>query len=383
MAIDLAKPRPLYLQIVDDIKSKIEKGYYNIGDSIGSQQQLAGEYDVSLITVKKAIAELVNQRILFSRVGKGTYVARKQPVPDFTKMTTIGLVLRDLNTPFFSRIVESVERYSSEKNFNLLLSTSSSREEKEETQIRHFLDIGVSGMIIASMTCQYKATSTIRKLHDDGFPYVMVSYMDDKDINFVGTDHEYGAFLATEHLIKLGYKKIGHINTEKGNILGEMRLSGFAGALSQYNIPCKEEYIYRMPLTENADEYTIGYEIGSRFLRLSDRPQALFVYRDLVALGFQRAVLDGGLKVPEDVAIVGFDNIRRGAVAPVHLTTVHQPTEEIGRIAIQMLSDQIEGKPIRNRVILKPHLVIRDSCGATLRSSGGFMKNTTDSTALL
>ncbi len=367
MAIDLAKPTPLYLQIVEDIKFKVEAGKYNIGDSVGSQQYLAQLYNVSLITIKKALSELINQRILYSRVGKGTFVARKLAVPDFTKLITIGLVLRDLNTPFFSSIVESIERHSTERKFNLLLSTSSHHKEKEETQIRHFRDIGVSGLIIASMSRVYKATSIIQNLHDEGFPYVMVSYMDDKNINFVGTDHEYGAFLATEHLIKLGYKKIGHINAEKGNILGEMRLSGFAGALSQYNIFCNDDFIYRTPLTENADEYSIGYEIGSKFIKLKNRPEALFIYRDLVALGFQRAVLDEGLKVPQDVAMVGFDNIKRCAVAPVPLTTIHQPTEEISRIAIQMLHDQIKGESILNRAILKPHLVIRDSCGARLR----------------
>ncbi len=372
MAIDLSKPTPLYLQIVDDIKSKIEEGKLNVGDSVGSQQFLAKQYDVSLITIKKATAELINQRILYSRVGKGTFVARKSAVPDFSKLITIGLVLRDLNTPFFSRIVESVEHAAFDRKFNLLLSTSAAHQEREELQIRHFREIGVSGLIIASMNRLYKATGIIREMHNEGFPYVMVSYMDDKDINFVGTDHEYGAFMATEHLIKLGYKKIGHINVEKGNILGEMRMAGFAGALSQYNIPYVEKYILRMslPPVNHDDEYMAGYMLGMKFLKLKDRPDAMFIYRDLIALGFQKALLDEGVRVPDDVAMVGFDNIKRGAVAPVPLTTVHQPTEEIGRIAIQMLKDQIEGKSIQNRIILKPRLVIRESCGSELKING-------------
>ena len=91
----------------------------------------------------------------------------------------------------------------------------------------------------------------------------------------------------------------------------------------------------------------------------------MFVYNDLSALGFERAVLDKGLRVPEDVAIVGFDDIKRGVVAPVPLTTIHQPTDEIGALAFEYLVRRIEGEEVPVRTILKPSLVVRDSCGAS------------------
>lgn len=371
MGIDFKKPTPLYHQIAEDIKNKIISGQLKVDDKLSSQQGLARLYGVSLITVKKALANLISEGVLFSRVGKGIYVARKSPSIDFSKHKTIGLVLRDLNSPFFSRIVESVEKNASKKGFNILLSNSSDLIEKEESQIHHFLNIGVSGLIIASMTRVYNASDTIRELHNENFPYVMVSYMEDEDIYYIGTDHEYGAFLATEHLIKLGYERIGYVNGEEGNLLGELRKKGYLRALHRYKKSFNEKFIFRLRLHGEWYDYKSGYEIGEQFSTLSERPDAMFVFNDLSALGFERAILDQGLKVPEDVAIVGFDDIKRGVVAPVPLTTVHQPTNQIGALAVETLKKRIEGGETPVRVLLKPDLIVRKSCGASSRVISG------------
>jgi len=364
LPIDFTKPTPLFRQIMEDIKSQIESGQLKVGDRIGSHHELAQKYNVSLITIKKAVAELINEKVLFSRVGKGTYIARKPVKVDFTDHITIGLVLRDLNSPFFSRIVESVEKEVSENQCNLLVATSANRQDKEESQIQHYLDIGVSGLIIASMTRVYHASETIRKLQKENFPFVMVSYMADEDINYVGTDHEFGAFIATEHLIRLGYNKIGYINGEKGNLLGELRKTGFMKALRKYGKKFRKDFVFRMNYRGEWHDYESGYEIGKMFKELSERPEAMFVYNDLAALGFQRSLLDQGFRIPENVAIIGFDDIKRGVIAPVPLTTVHQPTDQIGRLAAGMVLKMIKGQSVEHRIILKPYLVIRNSCGA-------------------
>ena len=99
----------------------------------------------------------------------------------------------------------------------------------------------------------------------------------------------------------------------------------------------------------------------------------MFVYKDLAALGFQRALIDQGIKIPGDVAIVGFDDIKRGVVAPVPLTTIHQPTDKIGELAFELIKKQIKNETIENPyIILEPSLVIRDSCGAKNKSTKPF-----------
>ncbi|HEX9654879.1 MAG TPA: GntR family transcriptional regulator, partial [bacterium] len=227
MAIDLKNPDPLYRQIVSDIISQIRSGKLKANEQIESHQNLAKNYNVSLITVKRALADLINQRVLFSRVGKGTFVAHAPLPAPRQKRKTIGIVLRDLKSPFFSLIVHSLEEKLYKLGYNILVSTSSNRVEKEEDLIHHFRDLGVDGLMIASMAHTYRAGPAIRKLHEESFPYVMVSYVEDDDIYFVGTDHEEGAFLATVYLLDLGYETIGYINGEGGNLIGELRKKGY------------------------------------------------------------------------------------------------------------------------------------------------------------
>lgn len=286
MGIDLTKPTSLYNQIADDISSRISKDEIKEGDLIGSHQQLAKEYGVSLITVRKALSALINKGVLYSRVGKGTFVAKKSEQVNFKNEVTIGFVLRDLDSPFFSRILSSVAAEASKNNFNLLLADSDNQKDREESQIRHFLDIGVNGLIIASMSHQYKATQQIRKMQEDGFPYVMVSFVVDDDISFVGTDHEEGGFIAADHLIKLGYKRIGYINGEEGNLVGEARKKGFLKAIQQAGLQFNTNDEFRLRLRGESFDYDSGYEIGEQFARKNDRPEALFIYNDLSTLGF-------------------------------------------------------------------------------------------------
>ncbi|NOY77263.1 MAG: GntR family transcriptional regulator [Calditrichaeota bacterium] len=364
MGIDFQNPQPLYQQIANDIADKINRKKLKAGSKLGTQRELAQEYNVSLITIKKAISDLVQKGLLFARAGKGTFVAEKHDFADFSKHRIIGLVLRDLSSPFFSKIVQGVEKAASENGYNLLLSSSSNMKEKEENQIQHFLDLNVSGLVIASMAHIFKPTPIIKKLHQSHFPYVMVSYIEDENTYFVGTDHEKGGFMAAEHLIKLGYRRIGYINGEKGNLVGEKRRKGFLNALQEYGIAFDKKNEFRLRERREWNDYKSGYEIGEYFITLKEKPEAMFIYNDLSALGFERAVLDNGLKVPDDVAIVGYDDIKRGVVAAVPLTTIHQPTDEISKIAVETVVKQIEGKPVNLKTILEPKLIIRESCGA-------------------
>jgi DNA-binding LacI/PurR family transcriptional regulator len=370
MKIDEHSNGPLYVHVANDIKKKIASGKLKSGDQLSTQAELAVQYSVSLITIKKALSELSREGVVFGRAGKGTYVASRTTRVDFTKLKTVGFVLRDLESPFFSKILSSVEKELSEEKINLLLSSTAGREDREDILIQHFLDIGVSGLIIASMSREYIASPIIRKLHRENFPYVVVSYIADEDIAYVGTDHEEGAFIATQHLIQLGYEKIGYINGvngERGSLLGDLRKAGFLRALQYHNVKYDPAYEYRFQLRGEWNDYQSGYDIGLDFSGLTNRPDAVFAFDDLSALGFQKAVLDKGLKVPHDIAIVGFDDIRRGVTAPVPLTTIHQPLVEIGQAAVDIVNKRITGQPVQTRRILKPVLIVRESCGAKER----------------
>jgi len=361
MGIDHKNALPLYMQIVDDISRQIAIGKIKPGEKIRSQSELAREYGVSLITIKKALYELIREKLLYSRVGKGTYVSEVSPLTERREFKSVGFVLTDLNSPFFSRILKSVEKGISEYGYSLMLSSSENRMEKEEYLIQDYRDLGVRGLIIASMSHIYRATPAIRQLDKEGFPYVVVSYIIDPDIIFVGTDHEQGGYLAGKHLIDKGHTQIGYINGEVGNLCGEERFKGYQRALKEHKRPIIEKFLYNLPRGGEWNDFQSGYEIGQFFALSEERPDAIFAYNDLTALGFQKAVMEKGLRVPEDVAIVGFDNIDAADTAPVPLTTIHQPTEQIGELAVKVLADQQKGTLSQKRYILKPELVTRES----------------------
>jgi DNA-binding LacI/PurR family transcriptional regulator len=362
MAIDIHDSTPLYLQIIDEIKSKIASHALKAGDQLGSHAELASAYHVSLITVKKALATMIQQGILYSRVGKGTYVAQQTDETRPQERLTIGLVLQDLRSPFFSRVMHSVEDAAYELGYHVLISNSSGKAEKEDAQIARFKKFGVNGMIIASMSHMYHATPTVRRLLHEGFPFVMVSYIADEEIPFVGCDHKLGGFMATEYLIKLGYERIGYISGEKGNLVGDLRRSGYEEALKAHGRKIDKRLVHHLRMKGEWHDYQSGYEIGKKFKSLEVKPDALFVYNDLAALGFQDAALAQGIRIPEDVALVGFDDIERGQYASVPLTTVGQPTDSIGRQATDLLLRLMMGKRNVLRRVIKPELVIRASC---------------------
>ncbi|MFB0517589.1 MAG: GntR family transcriptional regulator [Candidatus Neomarinimicrobiota bacterium] len=369
MAVDLENPSPFYRQVIEDLRAQVNSGQLKAGDQIPSQRELAQRYGVSSITIKRALTELISEGLLLSRAGKGTFVAQPKRAITYSDRALIGLVLRDLRDPFFSLIVHSVQGKAADLGYNILLSNTSNLAEEEESQVTRFRQLGVSGLIIASMSYVHRATDVIKSLQREKFPLVMVSYVEDEDISYIGTDHRYGAFIATEHLISLGYKKIGYISGEEGNVLGDLRGEGYRQALERHGLPVDESLVYQLLYNGEWNHYQSGYEIGQLVVKQPDRPDAIFAYNDLSALGFEQGILANGLRIPEDVAIVGFDDIERDLHAPVPLTTVHQPTTLIGHLAVETLIDKVNGDHSVIRTFLKPRLVVRESCGGVPTSA--------------
>lgn len=370
---NLSNPNPLYLQVEKGIQRKIKDGTLKTGDCIGSYSELSKEYSVSIITVRKAVADLINKGIIFTHVGKGIYVAEPgREKLDLSKHKSIGLVLQDLGHPYFSLVVQGIEERAYELGYNVLISNSSNKIEKEESQIEHFRNLGVDGMVIASLSLQYKATDHIRRLHEDGFPYVMVSYIHDPDYWYAGTNQELGGYLAARHLIETGYKTIGYLHAGRENLLSEIRKNGYYRALTEYGIPYDSKFVFYLDEGHPApisDRYALGYSFGKRWRTIEHKPAALFVYSDLVALGLEKALIEEGISVPDDVGIVGFDDIAMAAYASIPLTTIRQPAQKIGRISVDVIQKRIDGTDVGNRSILNPTLVVRESCGASMKSS--------------
>ncbi len=369
IALDPALSTPLYRQLADGLKEDIQQGVLHPGTKIGTQSDFATQYGVSVITIKRAFSELSREGLIYSRAGLGTFVsdghagsARASGVPVPTHRT-LGMVLRELRSPYFSLIVEAVERFAYEAGYSIMLSAVGDEQDKEKLQLNRFQEMGVQGIIMASMQPDHSATPTLRALHASGFPYVMVSYVADAGIVQVGTDHASGARWATQHLIEQGYRRIGFLAAEPENRLSLVREEGFRQAMQSSGLPVEERWILRAESEGERNHYGAGNSRGRQVAAAPGRPEAFFAYNDLLAIGFMEAVLEAGLRVPEDIAIVGFDDIVRSRYAPVPLTTVRQRTPEIGRTAVDVLLRRMAGDVVPDRTTIVPELVVRSSSG--------------------
>lgn len=370
MTLDPTNPDPLYIQISKDILDRVRTKQLRPGESVGSHNDLSSRYGVSLITVKKALSKLISDGVLYSRVGSGTYVADQSMNTSHTRgknekaQKTIGLILSDIANPFFSLVMKGAEKVISQHKYSLLIS-SGLPNTSSESKLDYYRDMGIDGLIIASLDHTYKPGELVQECEDEAFPYIMVSYVSDDEINFVGSDHLKGAYIATEHLLKMGYASVGYVNARPSNAVGALRLQGYQQALLDYDLSFKDQMIVN--LTEDqADKYFAeGRRVGLDLLKTGELPEALFVYNDLSALGLIEALLSKGVRVPDDVAIVGFDDIERAAYAPVPLTTVKQRKDEIGAKAARIIVNNLDsGAPIPVKTILEPELIVRSSCGS-------------------
>jgi LacI family transcriptional regulator len=200
------------------------------------------------------------------------------------------------------------------------------------------------------------------KLRKEGFPVVLLGQLPGSGFPSVDVDNISGAKKAVEHLIMLGHQRIGIITNAPPQYTGcAHRLEGYKKALFEHGLPYDEELVRYGDFTEES-----GYKAMKEMLQLS--PTAVFVASDLVAFGALAAIRELGLSIPQDVAVVGFDDVRLARYINPPLTTVRLPAYELGASAADMLVKIIKGEEYEERLLLPTELVIRESCGSFYRT---------------
>lgn len=232
--------------------------------------------------------------------------------------------------PFYSRVLEGIEAELAINNYNLILTLLA---EPFNGQVPKMMkDNKVDGLVIVgSMEREF-----IKILKNYKFPTIFVD-PNEYDLGYqkVIIDNEQGGFLATRHIIENGHKKIAYVSGSLERESFALRFEGFKKAMAFFNIPVKNKYVKTGGL-EN------GYEFVSELLKLDDPPTAIFFGNDTNALHGYKAVYDAGLKIPEDISIVGFDDIAMAKFSDPPLSTVMVYKEEIGSIAVRKLLNEID-----------------------------------------
>ncbi|HCQ89366.1 MAG TPA: LacI family transcriptional regulator [Clostridium sp.] len=270
-----------------------------------------------------------------------------------TKRTkTIGLILPDISNPFFPSIAKSVEDLVNELGYNLILCNSYDDTEKEANYINVLKENCVDGILLNS-----KQTKDKYDIYKDDVPMVFIDRKPEVEIKYgVFVDNYKGAYNATKHLIDLGHRSIACITGPKNINTTIERLRGYKDALIDNHIECDETII-------KSNDYAIegGYEAAKDLIK-NHNITAIFTHDDLMACGVYKAAKELSYKIPDDISVVGFDDITLVEFLDPPLTTIKQPTEDIGKVSVEILMDLIENNKIQGKIIsLDTELIIRES----------------------
>lgn len=269
---------------------------------------------------------------------------------------TIGIVVDDIMSPFVPPIVRGIQDCLAEHNLSSLVVNSDWNPVREHDAIGSLLSRPVDGIVFV----EYSHRATHTDLERSGKPHLFVHRLFGTPLkNSVVPDDEYGAALAVRHLVALGHRRIGFIAGPENWHSAHSRLSGYRNELQKLGI------FLDPSLVRSGDwESDSGYTAAGALLGISDPPTAVFAANDLMALGAIYAFQDAGLKVPHDMAVVGYDNREFTRIFRPQITTVDMPVYAMGQRAAQLLVDQIMGAEAVDEVKIMGRLIVRETCGA-------------------
>lgn len=270
----------------------------------------------------------------------------------------IGMIAPEIDSNYFAKLICAVEISLKERGYSLIVANSQFEEKKEEIAIEMFLNYQVEGIFLAS-SIHFKNNALLRKIreeHNVGL-VLLEALAHYADYNYVMIDDAYGIEKAVEYLIAKGHKNIGFISD---HLIDIIRKPMFCEALKRNGLRPEENPIISHP-TERYEK--AGYEVMNKFLDMANRPTAYIAGYDDMAIGAIRAVEDRGLSVPEDIAIIGNDNIRESMYLHKALTTLAPPVERMAQLGVDLMIDFIENnnKDIFHQITLKPELLVRET----------------------
>ena len=364
------KHRPKYQEIVLDLRKAITLGEYKEGQRLPSEAQLVKRFSTSRITVQRALKDLQHQGLIDRRAGSGTFVKRV----DRTEKFVFGLLIPGLGeTEIFEPICQGMARAGRAGGHALLWGdtthTSGNKEQQTRELCEYYISRDVTGVFFAPVELTPNKDNVnlwvLDALDKARIPVVLLDrcvfhYPKRSSFDLVGIDNRRAGYTVTDHLLRHGCKRLVFLAAPYSAPTVDARIDGFRDALRDHNI-------HDEPLVH------IGSPDESSMIRaaLSKlKPDGFVCANDSTAAHLMRTLDQLGVRVPEEIRIVGIDDVRYAGLLGVPLTTVRQPCREIGEVAITLMLDRIAhpGMPSRD-ILLDCKLVVRDSCGSHLEGN--------------
>jgi GntR family transcriptional regulator of arabinose operon len=356
---------PKYRQVYEDLLSAIRTGSFQPGERLPSESELGERYNTSRITVAKALKELQLQGLVSRRAGSGTHVL----APAISSGHVFGLLIPDLGrTEIFEPICHGMMQSPLSKPHSLLWGHSmgeASQQEKEAEHLCHkYVAQKVSGVFFAPLeyTPEKDAVNKriVSALDHAGVQVVLLDrcyapYSKRSKYDLVGIDNRRAGFLITQHLLLHGVKRVAFIAKPLSASTVLARIAGYREALFAYGIPLQQNLVCR----GDPDDPDFIQKV------LKDcRPDAMVCANDFTAARVMAGLVSHGIRVPEEMRIVGIDDVKYSSLLPVPLTTQHQNCADIGAMAIVTMLQRVEKPDLPTRdILLQTHTVIRRSCG--------------------
>jgi DNA-binding LacI/PurR family transcriptional regulator len=357
---------PKYQQVYEVLAHDIRTGRWKKGDRLPSEAALGLQFRASRITVGRAVKDLQLAGLVERRAGSGTYV---KAAPEGGALS-FGLLIPDLGeTEIFESICQGMMASPLARRHALvwggLTGAGASKEERAWDLCRQYIDRRVAGVFFAPLELAPAKDEVNRRiaeaLDDARIPVVLldrtvVPYPHRGHHDLVGIDNRRAGYLVTEHLLGLGARRIAFVGLPNAAATVEARAAGYREALYGWNVTAERAWVHRLDPADAA---------GIRALMDRDRPDGIVCANDWTAARLMRTLLELGHTLPRDVRLVGIDDVQYAGLLPVPLTTLRQPTRQIGAAALGAMLDRVAQSDLPTRdVLLHGTLVVRRSCGA-------------------
>ncbi|RPA70270.1 LacI family transcriptional regulator [Cyclobacteriaceae bacterium YHN15] len=275
-----------------------------------------------------------------------------------SRSKVLGVIVPELTSHFFSSNISGIQDTAYKRGYNIMICQSNESYEQEKANIRTLVSSQVDGLLI-SLSRETKNYEHLQDLYDREIPFIMFDRVTEEiPVSKVTVDDAHGAYLAVQHLLEQGCKKIAYFSGPEDLYISKKRKEGYLEALKEFGISEKESKIYITDLTPEMNR-----KITLEMLQEEDRPDAIFAMIDPLAVDVMMVLKEKGIKIPEDIALSGFTNNPTSAVVEPSLTTVSQPGYEMGQIAANHLLDQLDEvvSDDPQSFVLLTTLVVRES----------------------
>ncbi|HUC82707.1 MAG TPA: LacI family DNA-binding transcriptional regulator [Flavisolibacter sp.] len=272
---------------------------------------------------------------------------------------TIGVMVHELNSNFITSVLAGIEKVTTEAGYDIIIAHSSESSKKEAANAKNLFNKRVDGLI-ASLSFDTTSLDHFKPFFEKGVPVLFFDRVEqDGNNTVVVIDNTKCGYIATSHLIEQGCKRIAHVTSSLQRNVYSLRYKGYLDALFDHKMPFEESLLIVSDLTERA-----GMDAALQLMKLNPMPDGIFFTNDFVAAVCMRTLKEHGVKIPQDIAVVGFNNDAIGKLIEPALTTINYPGIDMGEIAARNLINHLKGvSDIRqtNTIIVRSELIVRDS----------------------